>query len=134
MVPGAFRLWVAPILTLALGASITCAQSSTEFIGFLGGAVFATAPPDDPSRLFVINQGSSGTAEIRVFDKNTKTSLGTFLTLTGLHTGSESGLLGLAFHPDYANNGYFYVYTSVPGGSQHHRMDVPAFKLNGRTY
>jgi glucose/arabinose dehydrogenase len=23
--------------------------------------------------------------------------------------GSEQGLLGLAFHPDYANNGYFYV-------------------------
>ena len=26
----------------------------------------------------------------------------------------ERGLLGLAFHPDYANNGKFYVYISVP--------------------
>jgi hypothetical protein len=32
-------------------------------------------------------------------------------------TGSEQGLLGLAFHPDYASNGYFYVdYTDNTGG------------------
>ncbi|MEZ5570967.1 MAG: PQQ-dependent sugar dehydrogenase [Halioglobus sp.] len=31
-------------------------------------------------------------------------------------TGGEMGLLGLAFHPDYENNGYFYVnYTRDPG-------------------
>jgi hypothetical protein len=29
--------------------------------------------------------------------------------VTGLSTGSEQGLLGLAFHPDYATNGFFYV-------------------------
>jgi glucose/arabinose dehydrogenase len=41
-----------------------------------------------------------------------------FLDLTGVidNTSSEQGLLGLAFHPDYANNGYFYVnYTRDPG-------------------
>ncbi len=26
-----------------------------------------------------------------------------------INTGSERGLLGLAFHPDYASNGYFFV-------------------------
>ncbi len=31
-------------------------------------------------------------------------------------SGSEQGLLGLAFHPDYASNGYFYVtYTNLMG-------------------
>src|SRR6185436_16569666 len=37
-----------------------------------------------------------------------------FVTVNGVdHTGSnERGLLGLAFHPDYATNGYFYVYLS----------------------
>src|SRR5690606_16592819 len=33
-------------------------------------------------------------------------------------TGSERGLLGLAFHPDYAQNGYFYVnYTRAGDGA-----------------
>jgi glucose/arabinose dehydrogenase len=32
-------------------------------------------------------------------------------------SGSEQGLLGVAFHPDYASNGYFYVdYTDNTGG------------------
>jgi glucose/arabinose dehydrogenase len=45
------------------------------------------------------------------------TAIGTFLDLTGLlTTGGERGLLGLAFHPDYANNGFFYVnYTNLQG-------------------
>jgi glucose/arabinose dehydrogenase len=35
--------------------------------------------------------------------------------LDGLGNGySEKGLLGLAFHPDYKNNGKFYVYYSAP--------------------
>lgn len=33
----------------------------------------------------------------------------------------DAGLLGLAFHPDYANNGYFYVnYTNSLSGSLNH--------------
>ncbi|MDT8305988.1 MAG: PQQ-dependent sugar dehydrogenase [Anaerolineae bacterium] len=34
--------------------------------------------------------------------------------------GGEQGLLGLAFHPDYSNNGHFYVnYTAKPEGDTH---------------
>jgi glucose/arabinose dehydrogenase len=46
-----------------------------------------------------------------------------FLDLTGIctnpaSTGDERGLLGMAFHPDYKNNGYFYVnYTAISGGA-----------------
>ncbi len=43
-----------------------------------------------------------------------------FLNLVGTvnSTGGERGLLGLAFHPNYAVNGYFYVnYTSATNGS-----------------
>lgn len=42
-----------------------------------------------------------------------------FINLSSVITasGSEQGLLGLAFDPDYANNGYFYVnYTATGGG------------------
>jgi hypothetical protein len=39
-----------------------------------------------------------------------------FLTINGLSNGNEQGLLGMAFHPDYVNNGLFYVnYTNGAG-------------------
>lgn len=42
-----------------------------------------------------------------------------FLDISALtSTGFEQGLLGIAFHPDYASNGYFYVnYTNTAGKS-----------------
>jgi hypothetical protein len=43
-----------------------------------------------------------------------------FLDLSGVvsQSGSETGLLGLAFHPEYHENGYFFVnYTRVSDGS-----------------
>lgn len=57
-------------------------------------------------RLFVVEQ-DQGDIEIL----NTSGDyLGKFLDLTGLiQTGGERGLLGLAFHPNYTENGYFYV-------------------------
>jgi len=61
------------------------------------------------SRLFVVEQGG----RIRIIGG------GTFLNLAGLvsQTGNERGLLGLAFHPDYASNGRFYVnYTRSSDG------------------
>ncbi len=55
---------------------------------------------------------------IKVFNNNEDTStLHTFLDITNIvdQDGgyTEEGLLGLAFHPNYSENGYFYVnYTS----------------------
>ena len=57
-------------------------------------------------RLFVVEQDQ---ADIEIIDLQGN-SIGTFLDLTGLvQTGGERGLLGLAFHPNYAENGFFYV-------------------------
>lgn len=39
----------------------------------------------------------------------TTQSISTFLTMSGVTTGGERGLLGLAFDPDYSNTG-----TSTP--------------------
>lgn len=46
-----------------------------------------------------------------VFENDT-TAMNTtnFLNLSNISTTSEQGLLGLAFHPKYSSNGYFYVY------------------------
>ena len=62
---------------------------------------------DGTDRLFVCSKG--GVIHVFPNDPNV-TSTETFLDLSSIViTPSEMGLLGLAFHPDYANNGYFYV-------------------------
>jgi glucose/arabinose dehydrogenase len=63
-------------------------------------------------RLFVAEQGGA----IRIV-QNGKLLDTPFLTIAPLTCCSERGLLGLAFHPDYKTNGYFYVnYTYTVGG------------------
>ncbi|MCZ6702641.1 MAG: PQQ-dependent sugar dehydrogenase, partial [Ignavibacteria bacterium] len=64
-------------------------------------------------RIFVVEQGGI----IQVFpNSGSVTSANTFLDLSNIvSTGSERGLLGLAFHPDYTNNGYFYVNFTIGG-------------------
>ncbi len=77
--------------------------------------VFLTAPPGDTARLFVVEKGGT----IKVVNKATNSLIGIFLDISNLvSTGSEQGLLGLAFDPNYANNGRFYVsYTDTSGNS-----------------
>ena len=65
---------------------------------------------DETDRIFVIEQPGI----IKVFDNNTNTEdVHIFLDMTNLveQDGgyTEEGLLGLAFHPNYSENGYFYV-------------------------
>ncbi len=62
---------------------------------------------DSTDRIFVVEQ----TGRIKVFDNSPAIqSTKTFLDITDrVAAGGEMGLLGLAFHPDYENNGYFYV-------------------------
>ncbi|MCA9297062.1 MAG: PQQ-dependent sugar dehydrogenase, partial [Phycisphaerales bacterium] len=72
---------------------------------------FVTHAPGDFDRIFIVEQRSGSTGRIRIVDLATDTLLATpFLSISGVNTSSEQGLLGLAFHPDYDNNGYFYVY------------------------
>jgi glucose/arabinose dehydrogenase len=76
--------------------------------------VLVTAPPGD-DRLFVVEKGGY----IRIVENDVLQS-GAFLDINGLvSSGGEQGLLGLAFHPDYATNGLFYVsYTDTGGDSK----------------
>jgi len=74
--------------------------------------------PDGTDRIFVIEQ--SGV--IKVFENNGNTATAkTFLNITDRVTsGGETGLLGLAFHPDYSSNGYFYVDYTTPNPLRTH--------------
>jgi glucose/arabinose dehydrogenase len=66
-------------------------------------------PPNDGSdRIFVLTQNG----KIYVFPNSASvTSAKVFLDISDRVTqnGSETGLLGMAFHPNYVNNKYFYV-------------------------
>jgi glucose/arabinose dehydrogenase len=64
------------------------------------------------NRLFINEQGGT----IRIWD-GTQLLSTPFLTLGSLSSGGEQGLLGLAFHPQYAQNGFFFIYYTDPSGN-----------------
>ena len=81
---------------------------------------------DGTDRIFVVEQAGV----IKVFDNNMNVAgAQTFLDITARvnDSGNEEGLLGLAFHPDYKNNGYFYVnYTA----SSPRRTVIARYRVN----
>ncbi|MGB1772390.1 MAG: PQQ-dependent sugar dehydrogenase [Planctomycetota bacterium] len=74
--------------------------------------VLVTAPDGDFERLFIVQQAGI----IRIYDMTSGNLLTTpFLNINSIVGGGtsgadERGLLGMAFHPDYLNNGFFYLY------------------------
>ncbi len=115
------------------GHSVADTQAGSHLIDAVGvvsglsNPLFAASPPGDPNRLFVIEQH---TGRIRILDLNTgQLNSDHFLDLpdASLAAGGEQGLLGLAFHPDYAVNGLFYVnLTNATGNTEireFHRAD-----------
>jgi len=74
-------------------------------VGGLSNPVDLASPPRDTSRVFIVEK--TGTIRIR---KQGALLARPFLDVSGrVSAGSEQGLLGLAFHPQYASNGRFYV-------------------------
>ena len=79
--------------------------------------------PDGDTRLFIVEKGGT----IRIV-KDGSLLPSPFLDISGqVSTGREQGLLGLAFHPEYAANGRFVVhYTDAAGDTQ-----VSEFRVSG---
>lgn len=110
---------------------IQCAQHSQTAPAVIGLQPFATgfASPVEithcgDSRLFVVEQDG----RIKILNPNGTTNATPFLNVTPLtEGGGEQGLLGLAFHPNYASNGYFYInYTNLNGNTVIARYSVNA--------
>ena len=82
---------------------IVATQVATGF----SSPVFATSAPGDPNRLYVVEKDLG---RIVLLDLSTG-ARSTFLSIptSQLSTGGEQGLLSVAFHPDYASNGRFFV-------------------------
>ncbi len=66
---------------------------------------FVAAPGDARKRMFIVEQH---VGRIRILE-NGKLLAKPFFVIGGLSTGNEEGLLGLAFHPKFAENGRLYV-------------------------
>jgi glucose/arabinose dehydrogenase len=89
--------------------------------------IFLTNAGDGSGRLFVAEQ----TGAIRVIENGTVRPT-PFLDISALLSRdvfaqgySERGLLGMAFHPDYANNGQFFIhYTDTEGNTTIARYHV----------
>jgi glucose/arabinose dehydrogenase len=106
------------ILLAQLACSIAVAQPNISLSQF-GTATFSlpvcVAHCND-SRMFVVEQRG----KIFVVDSVGAKRTTPFLTISNLvsQSGNERGLLGLAFHPQYKQNGYFYVnYTRSSDGA-----------------
>jgi len=96
-----FAAWSNGQPTISYNAVINGLSSPLDFVN----------AGDNTNRIFIVQQGGT----IRVYDQ-TFNYLGDFLTVAGISSGSERGLLSMAFHPDYKNNGFFYVYYTNSNG------------------
>jgi len=122
-------IWMGAALAggLAVAAGAQTPLTTERIMTGLERPIFLTHAPGDFSRLFVIEKRGF----IRIIKDGVLLAT-PFLDIDaivggGTSTSSEQGLLGLAFHPDYANNGYFYVnYTNNSGVTIVRRYTVSA--------
>ena len=79
-------------------------------------------------RLFIVER----TGLIRIVHSSGTIRSTPYLDATALvdASGGEMGLLGLAFHPDYATNGYFYVYYTRDPGPGLDRSRISRFQVS----
>ncbi|MBC7809377.1 MAG: PQQ-dependent sugar dehydrogenase [Akkermansiaceae bacterium] len=119
---------------IALGSVVAASPASArpalpgfEITGYASGISSPTAMAFAPDgRLFVAEQGGN----LRVI-KNGVTQATPFATLA-VNSVGERGFLGITFDPDFASNGFVYLYHTEPaplGGAPFNR--VSRFTANG---
>jgi glucose/arabinose dehydrogenase len=115
----AFVVVIGLLMTNPLHAAIA---GLTRVATGVSNPLFVTSAPGDRSRLFIVER----TGAIRILDLETGALQATpFLTISGVSTNGEGGLLGLAFHPNFFNEGQpgygkFYVDLTTNSTTQTH--------------
>ncbi|MGQ7946065.1 PQQ-dependent sugar dehydrogenase [Flavobacterium sp. WC2509] len=106
--------------------------SYSQTIGLQSFASGFTSPLEivnaGDSRLFVVEQGGI----IKILNTDGTVNSSPFLNISTLIANSgEQGLLGLAFHPNYVSNGFFYInYTNLAGNTVIARYTVSSGNPN----
>lgn len=110
----------------ATGASTPFGLTLQPVVSGLNFPVFLSAPPGDP-RQFVVERGG----RIRII-ANGALLPAPFLDISAsTTTDGERGLLSLAFAPNYASTGYFFIYhTDLSGNIVIERVRVSATNPN----
>ena len=118
------RWWaLALLLTLPLGAATVPADfSDAVYVAGLSSPTSMAFAPD--GRLFVCEKGGT----LRVVSAAGTLLPTPFLTLA-VETGGERGVEGVAFDPQFAANGFVYVYHTVSTPTIHNRLS--RFTANG---
>ncbi|MGK2926699.1 MAG: PQQ-dependent sugar dehydrogenase [Lysobacterales bacterium] len=119
----------------ASGSPETEHLTLTELTGALTNPVSLAHAGDGSGRLFLVEQEGI----IRIYDTTTESLLGAaFLDIQDeVHSfldpnsHNEQGLLGLAFHPDYASNGRFFVNYTMSPSFNIWRTVVAEFTVSG---
>ncbi len=96
--------------------------TATVVASGLSQPLYVCSPPADSSRLFIIEKSG----KIKIL-RDGQILPSPFLDITDRvnSSASERGLLGLAFHPNYSNNGLFFVnYTNLAGSTTISRFRV----------
>ncbi|NKI93560.1 PQQ-dependent sugar dehydrogenase [Rhizobacter sp. SG703] len=115
--------WVTRVVQFGNDVQVPEGFTKTALVGGLTGATSFAQAPD--GRIFVAQQ----TGEVRVI-KNGVLLPTPFATLANVNTeGSERGLGGIVLHPDFATNGWVYVYYTTNDGGTHNR--ISRFTANG---
>jgi glucose/arabinose dehydrogenase len=98
------------ILAFAVFAAPAQAAPAVVNVGDFDGPTYATGAPGDASRVFVTEKPG----RVRVI-RDGAVLARPFLDVTATTSSSdeERGLLSMAFAPDYASSGRFYVYLTA---------------------
>src|SRR5919107_3676047 len=119
------------IASVAVLVAAAPAGAQTVRLAPIGGQTFAlpyyvTGAPGDPARVFVVEGGGT----IRLV-KQGATQPTPYLTIPEVFTGCDAcGLLSMAFAPDYATSGRFYVFYTrdSPNSTEQYYLRIEEFR------
>jgi uncharacterized repeat protein (TIGR03806 family) len=110
---------VAPALNSGAGGTIALTEAFPSLPDTLSQPLAMLQAPGDSSRWFVLEK----TGRVRVFQNTPNVSafdtdfINLATSFPAFNDAGEGGLLGMAFHPNYATNGYVYLSWTEDGPS-----------------
>ncbi len=108
--------WAVATVTFGNNVNLPAGFTRTTYTSGLSPVTAMAFAPD--GRLFVCQQNGA----LRVVPAGGGAPLATAFHTFSVSNSGEQGLLGVAFHPDFATNGFVYVYYTSPSPTNHNRI------------